>query len=48
MLFDEEALAVDFTLFETHLLGKEEAVLNEGPFHQGAAEIIRYIGIKPK
>lgn len=48
MLFDEETLAKDFALFETRILEKKEIVLNEGPFHQGAAEVIRYTGIKTK
>jgi hypothetical protein len=47
MLFDEETLSSDFALFETILLEKREIELNEGPFHQGAASVIRFLGIKP-
>jgi len=47
MLFDEECLSSDFALFETILLEKREVKLNEGPFHQGAASVIRFLGIKP-
>jgi SAM-dependent methyltransferase len=46
MLFDEETLSSDFALFETLLLEKQDIVLNEGPFHQGAASVIRFIGKK--
>jgi len=47
MLFDEETLSSDFAPFETHLLEKQDIVLNEGPFHQGAASVIRFVGKKP-
>lgn len=46
MLFDEMTLAADFISLETHMLEKKTVILDEGPFHQGGAEIIRYIGIK--
>lgn len=48
LLFDEDTLAADFLSLETHLLEKHKITLDEGPFHQGAAEIIRYTGIKTK
>ena len=48
MLFDEEMLAADFARFDTQVFEKKEIVLNEGPFHQGQATVIRYRGIKPK
>jgi SAM-dependent methyltransferase len=48
MLFDETTLAADFISLETQMLEKKKIILDEGPFHQGAAEIIRYIGIKSK
>ena len=48
MLFDEETLSSDFALFETLFLEKQETVLNEGPFHQGAASVIRFLGKKPQ
>jgi len=47
MLFDEETLSSDFALFNTFLLEKQEIKLNEGPFHQGMASVIRFLGIKP-
>lgn len=47
MLFDEECLSSDFALFETIQLEKRAVELNEGPFHQGPASVIRYLGIKP-
>ena len=48
LLFDEDTLAADFLSMETHLLEKHKILLDEGSFHQGEAEIIRYTGIKPK
>ena len=48
ILFDEECLSSDFALFETLFLEKQETVLNEGPFHQGAASVIRFLGKKPQ
>lgn len=47
LLFDKETLSSDFAPFETHLLEKQDMVLNEGPFHQGAASVIRFVGNKP-
>lgn len=46
MLFDEEELSLDFAPFNTLLLEKQEIILNEGPFHQGEATVIRYTGKK--
>jgi hypothetical protein len=48
LLFDEDMLVNDFISLKTLLLETDKIILNEGPFHQGAAEIIRYTGIKPK
>ncbi len=47
MLFDEQTLSSDFALLETLLLEKQEIELNDGPFHQGLASVIRFHGIKP-
>ena len=47
MLFDEQTLSSDFPLLETLLLEKQEIELNEGPFHQGLASVIRFHGTKP-
>lgn len=46
MLFDEEELSLDFAPFDTLSLEKQEIKLNEGPFHQGEATVIRYTGKK--
>jgi SAM-dependent methyltransferase len=48
MLYDESSLSLDFTRFETLLLEKRSVKLNEGPFHQGEASLIRFSGIKPQ
>lgn len=47
LLFDEQTLASDFALLETLLLEKQELILNEGPFHQGLASVIRFCGTLP-
>jgi hypothetical protein len=47
MLFDEEMLLSDFAGLEPVLLEKQIVTLNEGPFHQGEASVIRFAGIKP-
>lgn len=46
LLFDEETLTSDFALFKILLLEKQEIELNEGPFHQGLASVIRFVGKK--
>jgi SAM-dependent methyltransferase len=48
MLFDALTLSSDFATLETLFLEKLEVVLDEGPFHQGAASVIRFIGTLPK
>jgi len=47
MLFDEEMLLADFAPLEPVLLEKKLVTLNEGPFHQGEASVIRFAGVKP-
>jgi len=47
-LFDEEMLLSDFTGLKPVLLEKQLVNLNEGPFHQGEASVIRFTGVKPK
>ena len=47
MLFDEQILSSDFAMLETLLLEKQEIELNEGPFHQGLASVIRFHGTLP-
>jgi 2-polyprenyl-3-methyl-5-hydroxy-6-metoxy-1,4-benzoquinol methylase len=46
MLFDEEILARDFEKLKILKLEKLQITLNEGPFHQGEASVIRFHGIK--
>ncbi len=48
LLFDEETLSSDFARFDALLLEKQDIQLNEGPFHQGLASVIRFLGKKPK
>ncbi len=48
LLFDEETLSSDFARFDSLLLEKQDIQLNEGPFHQGLASVIRFLGKKPK
>lgn len=48
MLFDEVMLTSDFRSLETSMLEKRKITLDEGPFHQGAAELVRYTGMKTK
>lgn len=43
-LYDAESIAGDFQDLETLLLREEQIVLDEGPCHQGVAEVIRYVG----
>lgn len=46
MLFDEEKLRRDFLELDSWHLEVLQITLNEGPFHQGEANIIRYLGKK--
>lgn len=48
MLFDEKTLSPDFASLDTLLLEKLELLLDEGPFHQGEASLIRFLGTSPK
>ncbi len=48
LLLDEETLSSDFARFDLLVLEKQEVQLNEGPFHQGLASVIRFLGKKPK
>jgi hypothetical protein len=47
-LFDEDMILSDFNALTPVLLEKILVVLNEGPFHQGEAAVIRFTGVKPK
>lgn len=46
MLFDRDTLLEDFASLQVELLEEKEIILEEGPFHQGRANIIRFIGTK--
>ena len=46
MLFDKNILLADFRDLKTEMLEKLTEKLSEGPFHQGEASLIRYIGTK--
>jgi hypothetical protein len=46
MLFSKEEMESDFDLFSGLTIIETETILNEGPFHQGKASVIRVHGIK--
>lgn len=46
MLFSVEELKNDFQAFSNLKINEADTVLNEGPFHQGQASVIRAIGTK--
>lgn len=46
LLFDEKTIRSDFTGLEIRQLEQLSLHLEEGIFHQGEAEIIRFVGIK--
>jgi len=46
MLYTAELLAADFQMLDTLLLQSTQTTLNEGPLHQGIAEVVRYVGVK--
>ncbi|MEO0897135.1 MAG: class I SAM-dependent methyltransferase [Bacteroidota bacterium] len=48
MLFSEEEMANDFEGMEIISLEKVEVELEEGPYHQGTAKVIRLIARKPE
>lgn len=47
LLYTPDYLRVDFGQLDMIELLDGQAVLDEGPFHQGEAEVVRYIGRKP-
>ena len=47
MLFTTAMLESDFAGLEVQLCVTEEAVLDEGPYHQGQAELTRLVARKP-
>ncbi len=46
MLFNEETLLLDFASLEVIEINQTRVILDEGPFHQGEAEVIRFVGRK--
>ncbi len=46
MLYTHEMLQSDFNQLQTILLGTEKIILDEGTFHRGPADVIRYVGQK--
>ena len=46
MLFDEKILQEDFFEMDSLYLEALQITLNEGPFHQGSANIVRFTGMK--
>ena len=46
MLYTAEMLADDFAALNIELLQTEQVVLSEGRFHEGEADIIRFVGTK--
>ena len=47
MLFTTAMLEGDFAGLEVQLCVTEEAVLDEGPYHQGRAELTRLVARRP-
>lgn len=48
MLYTEEILKEDFKGMRIQLLVSEKVTLDEGKYHQGPADVIRFIGLKEK
>jgi SAM-dependent methyltransferase len=46
LLVSEQEIASDFNGLEFEMLEHTGIVLNEGPFHQGKADVIRFVGRK--
>jgi hypothetical protein len=46
MLLTPEILEDDFATLETVLVGTATIVLDEGKYHQGKADVVRYVGKK--
>lgn len=47
MLYTREMLLSDFAVLKVEQLQTIHRQLNEGPYHQGEAEVIQFTGIKP-
>jgi hypothetical protein len=46
MLYTKQMMMSDFKELSTIILSEEQTVLNEGPLHQGIAQVIRFVGRK--
>ncbi|HSO85163.1 MAG TPA: class I SAM-dependent methyltransferase [Draconibacterium sp.] len=46
MLFSKKEMESDFGLFSELTITETDILLNEGPFHQGIASVIRVLGVK--
>ncbi len=46
MLCTEEILLEDFAILDIELLMKVQTELNEGKYHEGKADVIRFVGVK--
>lgn len=46
MLYTEDMLKEDFKELKIEMLQTESIVLNEGKYHQGVADVIRFVGAK--
>lgn len=47
LLYSLEDIYTDFNELEIEKFSKEKTILNEGPFHQGEAMVIRFVATKP-
>jgi SAM-dependent methyltransferase len=46
LLYSEAELALDFSPLKIEFLREEVVSLDEGPFHQGPASVVRLVGVK--
>ena len=46
MLFSIEEIKAEFPQLEFKILKEESIELSEGDYHQGKAEVIRFVGVK--
>jgi SAM-dependent methyltransferase len=46
MLYTEELMRADFKTLQVNLLYTRQTILNEGKYHIGLADVIRFVGIK--
>ena len=47
LLYATRELKKDFSMLNTDLMEEKILSLDEGPYHQGEAYVIRYVGLKP-